>query len=175
MPLNSAIVVTDPLPQSMWEDLGWDGYELLGDASHAYCYAQRTREGRIAMGGRGVPYRYGSTTDRRGQTQPETIVQLKGILARLLPQTQEVALHQAWGGVLGVPRDWCASVSMDPATGVAKAGGYVGVGVFTSNLSGQTLADLVLDRRTERTELPWVNRKVRRWEPELSPMATVWG
>lgn len=166
VPLNSAIVVTDPLPQSMWEDLGWDGYELLGDASHAYCYAQRTREGRIAMGGRGVPYRYGSGTDARGQTQPETIEQLKGILARLLPQTQEVALHQAWCGVLGVPRDWCASVSMDPATGVAKAGGYVGVGVSTSNLSGQTLADLVLDRRTERTDLPWVNRKVRRWEPE---------
>lgn len=84
-------------------------------------------------------------------------------------------MHQAWGGVLGVPRDWCASVSMDPAIGVAKAGGYVGVGMFTSNLLGQTLADLVLDRRTERTELPWVNRKVRRWEPELSPMATVWG
>lgn len=166
VPLNSAIVVTDPLPQSMWDDLGWDDYQLLGDASHAYCYAQRTREGRIAMGGRGVPYRYGSRTDRRGQTQAATIAQLKGILARLLPQTAGIGLHQAWCGVLGVPRDWCATAGMDPATGIAWAGGYVGIGVSTSNLSGQTLADLVLDRRTERTELPWVNRKVRRWEPE---------
>ncbi|PVA11759.1 FAD-dependent oxidoreductase [Pelagivirga sediminicola] len=166
VPLNSAIVVTEPLPQSMWDDLGWEDYQLLGDASHAYCYAQRTREGRIAMGGRGVPYRYGSGTDTRGQTQPETIAQLKGILARLLPQTRGIGLHQAWCGVLGVPRDWCATAGIDPATGIAKAGGYVGVGVSTSNLSGQTLADLVLDRRTERTDLPWVNRKVRRWEPE---------
>jgi glycine/D-amino acid oxidase-like deaminating enzyme len=166
VPLNSAMVVTDPLPQSMWDDLGWDDCQLLGDASHAYCYAQRTRGGRIAMGGRGVPYRFGSGTDVNGQTQPETIKQLKGILARLLPQTREIGLHQAWCGVLGVPRDWCASTGIDRKTGIAKAGGYVGVGVSTSNFAGQTLADLVLDLETERTSLPWVNRKVRHWEPE---------
>jgi hypothetical protein len=139
VPLNSAVVVADPLPQSMWDDLGWDDCQLLGDASHAYCYAQRTRGGRIAMGGRGVPYRFGSGTDVKGQTQPETINQLKGILERLLPQTRDVGLHQAWCGVLGVPRDWCASAGMDHKTGIATAGGYVGVGVSTSNFSGQTL------------------------------------
>lgn len=166
VPLNSALVVTEPLPQSMWDDLGWDDCQLLSDASHAYCYAQRTRDGRIAMGGRGVPYRFGSGFDVQGQTQPETIKQLKAILARLLPQTREIRLHQAWCGVLGVPRDWCASAGIDPQTGIAHAGGYVGIGVSTSNMAGQTLADLVLERTTERTTLPWVNRKVRRWEPE---------
>lgn len=166
VPLNSALVVTDPLPQSMWDDLGWDDCQLLSDGSHAYCYAQRTRDGRIAMGGRGVPYRFGSGVDVRGQTQPETIAQLKGILARLLPQTRDIKLHQAWCGVLGVPRDWCATASIDRDTGIAKAGGYVGIGVSTSNMAGQTLADLVLERDTERTTLPWVNRKVRQWEPE---------
>ncbi|TIQ71811.1 MAG: FAD-dependent oxidoreductase, partial [Mesorhizobium sp.] len=55
--LNSAIVVTEPLSDKLWGEIGWDGYEVLGDAAHTYCYAQRTREGRIAMGGRGVPYR----------------------------------------------------------------------------------------------------------------------
>ena len=65
LPLNSAIVVTEPLPESLWKEIGWAGYEVLGDAAHAYCYAQRTREGRIAMGGRGVPYRFGSRTDER--------------------------------------------------------------------------------------------------------------
>ena len=46
------------------------------------------------------------------------------------------------------------------------AGGYVGVGVSTSNLAGRTLADLVLGRDTALTRLPWVNHRVRRWEPE---------
>ena len=40
------------------------------------------------------------------------------------------------------------------------------MGVSTSNLAGQTLADLELGKTTRRTGLPWVNRRVRQWEPE---------
>jgi hypothetical protein len=68
--------------------------------------------------------------------------------------------------VIGVPRDWCATVGLDPATGIGWAGGYVGVGVSTSNLAGRTLADLARGKKTELTGLPWVNRRVRNWEPE---------
>ncbi len=166
LPLNSAQIVTEPLPDELWEKIGWKGYEVLGDGAHAYCYAQRTREGRIAMGGRGVPYRFGSKTDVNGRTQPETIRQLTEILHRHFPMVRDVKIDHAWCGVLGVPRDWCATVGLDRDTGIGWAGGYVGVGVSTSNLSGQTLADLVLGEETERTRLPWVNRRVREWEPE---------
>ena len=166
LPMNSAIVVTEPVPESLWREIGWDGSQLLADASHAYCYAQRTREGRIAMGGRGVPYRFGSKTDVWGQTQDETVEKLKSILYRMLPQTRSLRLDHAWCGVLGVPRDWCATAGMDRETGIGWAGGYVGLGVSTSNFSGQTLADLVLDKQTERTDLPWVNRRPRKWEVE---------
>ena len=166
IPMNSAIIVTEPVPDAMWKEIGWDGYQLLADASHAYCYAQRTRDNRIAMGGRGVPYRFGSKTDINGQTQPETVEKLKEILYRMLPQTRSLRLDHAWCGVLGVPRDWCATAGLDKQTGIGWAGGYVGLGVSTSNFSGQTLADLVLDRQTERTTLPWVNRKPRKWEVE---------
>lgn len=166
LPLNSAMLVTEPVPDKLWQAIGWDGRELLGDASHAYCYAQRTCENRIAIGGRGTPYRYGSALDVRGRTQHETVKQLTEILYRMLPQTRGLQLDHAWCGVLGVPRDWCATVGMDRKTGLAWAGGYVGLGVSTSNLAGQTLADLILDRQTSLTELSWVNRRPRKWEPE---------
>ncbi|MBB4062900.1 NAD(P)/FAD-dependent oxidoreductase [Gellertiella hungarica] len=166
LPLNSAQIVTEPLSEALWREIGWNGHEILGDGAHAYCYAQRTREGRIAMGGRGVPYRFGSQTDVNGQTQPETIRQLTEILHRHFPQTKGARIDHAWCGVLGVPRDWCATVGLDPDTGIGWAGGYVGVGVSTSNLSGRTLSDLVLRKDTALTRLPWVNRKVRPWEPE---------
>lgn len=103
--LNSALVVTEPLPGALWDQIGWDGRELLGDASHAYCYAQRTAGGRIAMGGRGVPYRYGNGADANGQTQQRTIELLHGILRRLLPEAADLKLDHAWCGVMGVPRD----------------------------------------------------------------------
>lgn len=164
--LNSAQIVTEPVPDSLWKEIGWEGHELLGDAAHAYCYAQRTREGRITMGGRGVPYRFGSKTDVGGQTQQATIDALHRILIRLLPQTKSLKIDHAWCGVLGVPRDWCATTGFDRATGIGWAGGYVGLGVSSSNLAGRTLTDLVLGRDSDLTRLAWVNRQVRRWEPE---------
>ena len=75
-------------------------------------------------------------------------------------------IDHAWCGVLGVPGDWCATVGYDGATGMGHAGGYVGVGVSTSNLAGRTLADLALGRQTDLLALPWVNRPLRLWEPE---------
>lgn len=164
--LNSAQIVTEPVPAELWEKIGWQGHELLGNAAHAYCYAQRTREGRITMGGRGVPYRYGSRTDVNGQTQQATIDQLHTILTTLLPQTAGLRIDHAWCGVLGVPRDWCTTVGLDVHSRIGWAGGYVGLGVSSSNLAGRTLADLILGQDTELVRLPWVNRSVRRWEPE---------
>jgi glycine/D-amino acid oxidase-like deaminating enzyme len=166
LPMNSAIVVTEPLSAERWADIGWSGEELLGDEAHAYCYAQRTADGRIAMGGRGVPYRFGSRTDVDGRTQEATVESLRTTLTTLFPSLAGVGLDHAWCGVLGVPRDWSASVSFDPATGLGHAGGYVGSGLTATNLAGRTLRDLVLGRDTDLVRLPWTNHRVRRWEPE---------
>ncbi|MGH3359722.1 MAG: NAD(P)/FAD-dependent oxidoreductase [Nocardioidaceae bacterium] len=166
LPMNSSMVVTEPLPDAAWEEIGWDDAELVGDSANAYSYAQRTADGRIAIGGRGVPYRFGSRTDTDGITQASTIESLAAILHSQFPATQDLPLAHAWCGVLGVPRDWCASVTVDRTTGLGWAGGYVGSGLTTTNLAGRTLADLVLGRDSELVDLPWTGRSVRRWEPE---------
>ena len=166
LPLNSAQIVTEPLPAPVWEQIGWQGHEILGDFNNAYCYCQRTREGRIAVGARGLPYKFGSRLDANGAPDPETIRNLIAILHQHFPATIPCKIDHAWCGVLAVPRDWCATVGLDPATGIGWAGGYVGVGVSTSNLAGRTLTDLAMGQQTALTDLPWVNRKVRNWEPE---------
>ncbi|MCD0483184.1 FAD-binding oxidoreductase [Streptacidiphilus sp. ASG 303] len=166
LPMNSAMVATEPLPASFWAEVGWEGRETLGDLAHAYMYAQRTADDRIALGGRGVPYRFGSRTDADGGTQERTVRQLRRILARFFPAAADARIEQAWAGVLGVPRDWCSTVELDRASGLGWAGGYVGSGVATANLAGRTLRDLVLGEDTELTRLPWVGHTVRRWEPE---------
>ncbi|MFF9067878.1 NAD(P)/FAD-dependent oxidoreductase [Streptomyces sp. NPDC014891] len=171
LPMNSSMIATEPLSEAQWESIGWAGRETLGDMAHAYMYAQRTADGRIALGGRGVPYRFGSKTDNDGRTQPQTIEALREILVRFFPQLAGVRVDHAWSGVLGVPRDWCATVTLDRSTGLGWAGGYVGSGVATANLAARTLRDLVQQDSgqsgaTGLTTLPWVNHKVRKWEPE---------
>ncbi|GAA4507033.1 MULTISPECIES: NAD(P)/FAD-dependent oxidoreductase [Nonomuraea] len=166
LPMNSSMIVTEPLPAEMWKHIGWSGNELLGDQAHGYIYAQRTADDRIAIGGRGVPYRYGSRTDVWGATQAQTVASLWRMLVKLFPATADARVQHAWCGVLGVPRDWCSTVHLDHETGLGWAGGYVGSGVTTTNLAGRTLRDLVLRRDTELTSLPWVGRQVRQWEPE---------
>ncbi|MGW5369172.1 NAD(P)/FAD-dependent oxidoreductase [Streptomyces sp. NPDC004009] len=171
LPMNSSMIATEPLTEEQWAAVGWDGRETLGDMAHAYMYAQRTADGRIALGGRGMPYRFGSRTDNDGRTQDATVEALREILTRFFPALAGVRVAHAWSGVLGVPRDWCATVTLDRATGLGWAGGYVGSGVATANLAARTLRDLVQQDsgqsgRTELTELPWVDHKVRKWEPE---------
>ena len=175
LPMNSSMIVTGPLSGAAWKTIGWDGCETLGDEAHAYIYAQRTADGRIALGGRGIPYRFGSGLDSGGAIADSTVTQLGRILRRMFPATAEAGLDHAWCGVLGVPRDWCATVMMDPRTGLGWAGGYSGHGVAAANLAGRTLADLVRGVPSPLTTLPWVGHRSPRWEPEPARWAGVRG
>jgi glycine/D-amino acid oxidase-like deaminating enzyme len=175
VPMNSSMIVTGPLSDEAWRSIGWDGFETLGDDAHAYMYAQRTADGRIALGGRGVPYRFGSGLDHDGTIAPSTIAQLGRILRRMFPVATEAGIEHAWCGVLGVPRDWCATVVMDPRTGLGWAGGYTGQGVAAANLAGRTLADLVRGEPSPLTTLPWVGHRSPTWEPEPLRWAGVRG
>lgn len=166
LPMNSSMIVTEPLPAAAWENIGWAARDTLGDFAHVYMYAQRTADDRIAFGGRGVPYRYGSRVDTDGTTQERTIAALSRLLREFFPDASDVPIAHAWAGVLGVPRDWAATVGHDPATGLGWAGGYVGTGVTATNLAGRTLADLVLGRDTDLVRLPWVGHRAKKWEPE---------
>lgn len=166
LPMNSSMIATEPIPESLWSEIGWEGRETVGDTAHGFFYAQRTVDDRIAIGGRSVPYRFGSRTDVDGAVPARTIRLLTEVLRTVLPQVRHVPIAHGWCGVLAVPRDWESTVTFDRATGLGWAGGYVGHGVTATNLAGRTLADLVRGDETPFTELPWVGHTSRQWEPE---------
>jgi glycine/D-amino acid oxidase-like deaminating enzyme len=166
VPVNSSMIVTEPLAPSVWQELGWRGCETMLDGQHRYVYLQRTADGRIAIGGRGNPYRYGSASDREGAVPRETVQSLHSRLVRLFPALEDVQVASSWHGVLGVPRDWSPAVGLDKASGLGWGGGYVGEGVAAANLAGRTLRDLILGRDSELSRLPWVGPLARNWEPE---------
>jgi glycine/D-amino acid oxidase-like deaminating enzyme len=166
LPLYSLMIATEPLSAGVWDDLGWRDGLTVADFRHLFFYAQRTTDGRIAIGGRGAPYRLGSPIDERCERSDNVRERLTSTLRRHFPAAADASITHHWGGALAVPRDWCSSVSYDPVTGLAAAGGYSGHGVLQANISGRTLADLILRRTTDLVTMPWVGHRSRNWEPE---------
>lgn len=166
VPLYSLMVATEPLDDDLWDTIGLRSRETFADDRRMVIYGQRTTDGRIAFGGRGAPYRFGSRIDPAIEANSSIHEQIIETLVELLPQLRGVAITHRWGGVLGVPRDWRPSVGLDRATGLAWAGGYVGEGVAAANLAGRTIAALVLAPDSPLAALPWAQHRSRRWEPE---------
>jgi glycine/D-amino acid oxidase-like deaminating enzyme len=166
LPLYSLMVATEPLPDRAWEEIGWSGGETMAAGGHLFTYAQRTRDGRVALGGRGAPYHLGSRIRPAYDRDDRVHRRLEATLGQLLPAAAGAGITHRWGGPLGVPRDWTASVGLDRATGLAWAGGYVGDGVAAANLAGRTLADLIAGHDSDLVRLPWVQHHSRPWEPE---------
>ena len=106
LPMNSSMIATEPLSPAAIAEIGWDDAETIHDMANAYVYIQRTADGRIALGGRGVPYRYGSRTDRTARSHPAPSPASSAACAQLFPQAAEARIAHGWSGVLGVPRDW---------------------------------------------------------------------
>ena len=165
-PVYSLMIATEPLPEAAWESIGLAGRPTFGDLRHLIIYGQRTADGRLAFGGRGAPYHFGSSVQPSYDQVPGVFAALRRTLYELFPAVRDAGITHHWGGPIGVPRDWCASVGLDRSTGIGWAGGYVGDGVSTTNLAGRTLADLITGTDSEITRLPWVGHRSPDWEPE---------
>jgi glycine/D-amino acid oxidase-like deaminating enzyme len=162
----SLMIATPPLPSTFWDAVGLTERQTFSDHRHLIIYGQRTADGRLAFGGRGAPYHFGSRIRPGYDREPAVFDGLRRVLAELFPALGDFSVEYSWGGPLGVPRDWMPSVGFDRSAGIAWAGGYVGDGVAASNLAGRTLADLIRGVESDLTALPWVGHRSPNWEPE---------
>lgn len=166
LPLYSLMIATEPLPDATWERIGIEHGQTFTDFRNLIVYGQRTADNRFAFGGRGARYHLGSAIRPGYDRSLRVRDHLIHTLHDLFPDAAGARVTHHWGGPLGVPRDWHASVGYDRDAREAWAGGYVGDGLSTTNLAGRTLADLLTGSRTDLTMLPWVGHRSPRWEPE---------
>jgi glycine/D-amino acid oxidase-like deaminating enzyme len=166
LPVFSHMVATEPLDDATWAAIGWEKCETVADQRHLFTYAQRTVDGRIALGGRGARYRAGSSIQAVDERSPAVHAELERTVRAWFPAAAGAAITHRWGGAFAVPRDWSMSIKLDRATGIARAGGLAGHGLVAASVCGRTLADLILERESELTSLPWVDHDSRRWEIE---------
>ena len=164
IPIYSLMIATEPLPSSVFEEIGIRNRETFAEASHLVTYAQRTSDDRLAIGGRGAPYTWGSKRNDGSEYHQKDHQRLRVMARDWFPVLRDFEFTHAWGGAVGVTRDWAPYVRTRKHYG--EMGGYVGDGVTLSYLAAGAMADLVTGRKSVRAALPFVQWKNPRWEWE---------
>lgn len=164
IPIYSLMIATEPLPDEFWNKYGLDNRPTFHENRHLVTYAQRTSDNRIAMGGRGAPYKWGSARSNKSEQHAKIHKQLRETAIEWFPDLKNYSFTHAWGGAVTVKRDWAPYLQWDGRFGAF--GGYVGDGVTLSYLAANSMADLILGKNTVRSTLPYVGWKSAKWEPE---------
>ena len=79
----------------------------------------------------------------------------------------DARITHAWGGPLGVPRDWCASVGLDPVDPARLGRAATSATASAPPTSPAARCATWCSAATPTSpRLPWVGHRSRRWEPE---------
>ncbi|MDP1711083.1 MAG: FAD-dependent oxidoreductase [Candidatus Nanopelagicaceae bacterium] len=164
IPIYSLMIATEPLPEEVFEIIGIRNRETFAEAAHLVTYAQRTADNRLAIGGRGAPYTWGSKRNERSELHEKDHERLRRMAREWFPILKDFEFTHAWGGAVGVTRDWAPYVRT--RRGFGEMGGYAGDGVTISYLAAGAMADLITKEKSARISLPFVHWRNPRWERE---------
>ena len=173
IPVHSGMVATEPLSNELWQTLGFNQRQAFCDFSRLATYLQRTADNRLVVGARGQMLYHNKPRHTLSTDSHETNDRTD-LARQLFPILRNTAFPYAWGGTLAVARRQVPHVVFDQHKQWLTAGGYAGEGVGASFLMGKTLADLLLNRETTRTAMPWIRMgsfqaQLPRWEPQPLP------
>ncbi len=146
--LFSFILLTEPLSEARWKEIGWSGRQGYTDKRRVHNYVRLTGK-RILFGGR-VRYHFGLESPSGIE---QLFAELKVELLKTFPSLRDVSITHRWCGPVAIT--WRRTPEIGRAGRNRRAFyalGYSGMGVSLATLSGRVLADLV-----EGREAPWEN------------------
>jgi glycine/D-amino acid oxidase-like deaminating enzyme len=166
VPVNSSIVVTEPIPEQL-RSIGWTGGEAITDSQLMVDYYRTTRDGRIAFGkGTGALSR-GGVIDETFSYHAESCSMTEQDFRRTYPLLAGVRLTHAWSGPIDRTYDSLPIFGTVSGTKHIHYGvGWSGNGVGPSRIGGKILASLALERKDEWSGCALVARRARTFPPE---------
>jgi len=163
-PVFTHMVVTEPLTEAQLAPIGWKNRQGIEDARNLVHYFRLTADNRLAMGGSDVSLAYGTDLDH--DRNPRVFLDLEHDVARIFPSLRGVRYTHRWGGPVSVPTQMVPDIGQLGDARALYSLGCVGHGVSLTHLNGRTLADLVCERKTDLTDVWFVNRRSLPWPPE---------
>ena len=164
VPVWTHIVMTEPLRQEHFEKIGWGGRQGIEDGRDFTHYYRLTADNRLVMGGRDVSVACG--TDMDLDRNEKTFLELERDVRQIFPSLKEISFTHRWGGPVSVPVDLAPALGYLGDKRIVYSLGCMGHGVSMTHLNGRTLSDLVLEKKSDLTDVFFVNRATIPWPPE---------
>ncbi len=164
IPAFTYMIATEPLTPAQLEPIGWKGFEGVEDARNLIHYYRRTPDNRLVIGGGPVGLTYRNSLD--ADSNQAVWRHLEEHIGFLFPSLRGVRITHRWGGPFSV------TLNLTPALGylgderAVYSVGCIGHGVSLTHLNAQVLRDLLLGRKSDLLDCPFVNRRVIPWPPE---------
>jgi glycine/D-amino acid oxidase-like deaminating enzyme len=165
-PVYDHVIVTEPLREDQWKAIGWREHAGVTDAGNQFHYYRPTPDGRVLFGGWEATYHFGGRVDERLERNAAVHGLLHRHLVETFPALEAVAITHAWGGAVDSTTRFTPTMHTAAGGRIAWAVGFTGLGVGASRFGALAALDLLLSRRTERTELSLVRRQPIPFPPE---------
>lgn len=164
VPAFTYMVATVPLSPAQRAEIGWQGREGLEDARNLIHYYRLSADDRLIMGGGPVGLAFAADMNRdRNAAAWEHLQQFIG---RVFPTLRGIKVEYQWGGPFSVPVDLAPVIGYIGDARAVYSLGCTGHGVAMTQMNGQVIRDLILERKTALTDLCFVNRRLIPWPPE---------
>ena len=164
IPAFTYMIATEPLTTDQLEPLGWQGGEGIEDARNLIHYYRITPDHRLVMGGGPVGLTYGNSL--YGDNNEAAWQHLEKHVHWLFPSLKEAKITHRWGGPFSVTVDLTPVIGYVGDQRAIYSAGCIGHGVSTSHLNAQTIRDILLERKSDLLDCPFIDRRVIPWPPE---------
>jgi glycine/D-amino acid oxidase-like deaminating enzyme len=166
LPVWTYIVLSEPLKESHFREIGWRKREGIEDFRDLVHYYRLTADNRIVLGGRDVDVTCGYKIPVQKDYNEEIFDGLKEDLVKMFPPLKGIQFTHQWGGPVSVPPDIAPAMGYAGSRDIVYSLGCCGHAVSMTHLNGQKLADLILEKDTELTRTFFVNRRPIPYPPE---------
>ncbi|MBC8364701.1 MAG: FAD-dependent oxidoreductase [Actinobacteria bacterium] len=173
IPVYDHALMTEPLSDGQWSQVGWGNRQGLSDSANQFHYYRRTADGRILWGGYNVIYHFGGRVGPDVEHHEPTTETLARNFFTTFPQLEGLRFTHRWSGPIAATTRLNCAWGTTHGGRVAWAAGYTGLGVGASRFGAKVALDLVDGGTTERTELEMVRRRPFPFPPEPARWAAV--
>ena len=166
VPMFTYIILTEPLDEKRYKELGWVGREGIESERMFVHYLRITADNRLLFGGRDAPYYYGNSVVGHDR-HPRIFEGLDKDMRAMFPMLKDTKITHRWGGSVAVTLNFVPTFGRHPDHHNVFWGlGYCGHGVALSLNAGRILRDLLFELDTDLVKLPIVNNKLVPLPPE---------